>query len=262
MTPTGKTTQLSRSDIRRDGGTQSRAALDLETANRYAEMQREGVVFDPVIVYYGPDDRTPDDARKWHWLADGFHRDKMCEINDVATIVAEVRDGSRRDAILYAVGANAKEKLHRSREDKRFSVRMILSDTEWAERANNWIATQCHVSNDLVASVREEMEAEAKEKDEPAVTTTFRSESGKRTARSGPQAGGGTRTMNTANIGKRNGRKPVHVETRPVAIATLEKKLKRSPVKYAVQAIAAGWSLEQAIEVLTEVWEAIPVAED
>lgn len=253
--------QLEWSAVRMDGGTQSRVELSLETANRYAENMREGTEYDPIIVFHGPDDRTPADDPHY-WLADGFHRMKAYEINGVAVVIAHVYQGSRREAILYAVGANAKEKLHRSREDKRFSVRMILSDPEWAERANNWIATQCHVSNALVESVREEIEVEAKQKEQPAAMSTFRAESGKRIARSGPQAGGGTRTMNTANIGKRSGRKPVRIETRPAAIASLEKKLKRSPVKFAVQAIAAGWTLEQAIEVLTEAWEAVPVAEE
>jgi hypothetical protein len=46
----------------------------------------------------------------------------------LAKISADVREGSRRDAILYAVGANASHGLKRTNRDKRNAVRVLLKD--------------------------------------------------------------------------------------------------------------------------------------
>lgn len=52
-------------EIRSDGGTQSRARLELAVIAEYAECMRHGANFPPVVVYY--------DGQAY-WLADGFHR--------------------------------------------------------------------------------------------------------------------------------------------------------------------------------------------
>ncbi len=51
--------------IRTDGGTQPRAALDINTIRDYAELLHNGVKFPPVDVFWD---------RSEYWLADGFHR--------------------------------------------------------------------------------------------------------------------------------------------------------------------------------------------
>ena len=45
-------------------------------------------------------------------------------------IEAEIRDGTRRDAILYAVGANSDHGMKRSNRDKRNAVMTLLKDPE------------------------------------------------------------------------------------------------------------------------------------
>ena len=57
-----------------------------------------GVVFPPVIVFHDGAD---------YWLADGFQRLIAAEELGLTEFSADVREGTRRDAILYAVGANA-----------------------------------------------------------------------------------------------------------------------------------------------------------
>ena len=52
----------------------------------------------------------------------------------LAKISADVREGSRRDAILYAVGANAWRGLKRTNRDKRNAVMVLLKDPEWGRR--------------------------------------------------------------------------------------------------------------------------------
>ena len=60
-----------------------------------------------------------------------------------------VRAGTRRDAILFAVGANGDHGLRRTNEDKRRSVLVLLRDEEWGAKSDRWIATQAGVSNRL-----------------------------------------------------------------------------------------------------------------
>ena len=59
------TETLNPSQIRRDGGTQMRPALDMEKVGEYAELLVDGVDLGALAVIY---DGTN------HWLWDGFHR--------------------------------------------------------------------------------------------------------------------------------------------------------------------------------------------
>jgi hypothetical protein len=60
----------------------------------------------------------------------------------LAKISADVCEGSRRDAILYAVGANASHGLKRTNRDKRNAVRVLLKDPEWSRRQDVRTADQ------------------------------------------------------------------------------------------------------------------------
>src|SRR6185437_15961665 len=84
--------------IRLDGGTQSRLALNEEYIHELLEAVSAGETLPPVIIYYDGTD---------YWLADGFHRYHACKRNERETIASEIRQGTRRDAVLYSVGANA-----------------------------------------------------------------------------------------------------------------------------------------------------------
>jgi hypothetical protein len=90
-----------------------------------------------------------------YWVGDGFHRIEAYRRaiggNPNST---PVRAGSRRDAILYAAGANASHGLRRTQADKRRSVETLLMDAEWAKWSDREIARQCKVSADLVGAVR------------------------------------------------------------------------------------------------------------
>lgn len=72
-------------------------------------------------------------------------------------IAAEVRQGTRRDAILYSVGANATHGLRRTNADKRRAVETLLRDEEWSQWSNREIARQCGVSLNLVNSMRKDL---------------------------------------------------------------------------------------------------------
>lgn len=137
--------------IRTDGGTQSRAAISEETVADYVEaMSDPNTVFPPVIVYYDGED---------YWLADGFHRVAAWGRIGRNAVPADVRQGSRRRAILHSVAANAAHGLRRTNADKRRAVMTLLEDEEWAQWSNREIARRCAVSDVLVGDVRKALTA-------------------------------------------------------------------------------------------------------
>lgn len=134
--------------MRLDGGTQSRAVTDMDTVIKYAYDMEHGHVFPPVIVFYDGTD---------HWLADGFQRFKAAVELQWDRILADIRQGTRRDAILYSCGANAAHGLPRTNEDKRRAVRKLLEDEEWMSWSDVKIADIACVSHDFVSRLREEL---------------------------------------------------------------------------------------------------------
>jgi hypothetical protein len=141
-----ETTRLAITAIRTDGGTQTRAGMDSRTVLEYAEAMTEGVEFPPVVAFYDGTD---------YFLADGFHRVAAARRNGFLEIDAEVRQGTRRDAVLFSVGANAQHGLRRSQADKRRAVETLLADEEWRQWSNHVIAQRCNVSPPFVGKVRE-----------------------------------------------------------------------------------------------------------
>lgn len=129
------------------GGTQARVATNDEAISSYADAMLEGAQFPPIAVYY--------DGSKY-WLADGFHRFLAAQRNEAETIVADVYEGSRTDALRHALGANATNGIYRSNADKRNACEVALE--EWPTMSNAVIAELCKVSPDLVRRCRLEME--------------------------------------------------------------------------------------------------------
>lgn len=160
--------------IRTDGGTQTRSGLNMFTVDSYAEAMKDGIVFPPIVTYY-------DGAE--YWLADGFHRLAAAERAGHSAIDCEIRQGTRRDAILYSVGANANHGLQRTREDVRRAIDLLLRDDEWREWSDSAIAGKVGCNHKTVGSRRAELVAAGEIED-----------SGIRRAADG-------RMMNTAKIG-------------------------------------------------------------
>ena len=135
--------------IRRDGGTQQRARIDDDVVAEYADAYRAGRHLPALVVFYDGAD---------YWLADGFHRWRAAVRAELEDIDCEVRSGTRRDAVLHSVGANAHHGLRRTREDKRRAVHTLLLDEEWGSRSDRWIAEKCGVSHRTVAAHRADLE--------------------------------------------------------------------------------------------------------
>lgn len=135
------------SAIRADVALQPRVSLDIATIAEYAAAMRDGATFPPVVVFH-------DGAA--YWLADGFHRVAAARQAEAETIAADVRQGTRRDALLFAVGANADHGLRRTNADKRRAVEILLADEEWAGWSDSEIARRCAVSQPFASKVRGE----------------------------------------------------------------------------------------------------------
>lgn len=139
------TTRLQISRIRLDGGTQPRAAMNESAIADYAEVMTEGGALPPIQVYH-------DGECYWPW--DGFHRIAAHKRIGALEIDCEIRQGTRRDAILASCAANAAHGLRRTAEDKRRVVQMLLDDDEWSAWSNRKIAKACGVGWNLVNKMR------------------------------------------------------------------------------------------------------------
>ena len=175
-----KVKEISLSRIVAHQEVQARVAMNEETIEEYTEAMRNGDKFPPVVVF-------SDDDGASYWLADGFHRFEAAKEAGHNFIQAEIRSGGKREAILFAVGANSSHGLRRSREDKRNSVLKLLKDREWSQWSDREIARQCRVSHPLASKLRADL------------TGNFTSENQVRTYRT---KHGNLSAMNTRNIGR------------------------------------------------------------
>ena len=164
-------------DIQRSLDCQPREAINTGTVAEYAEQMMDGAAFPPVIVFK---------EGKNNWLADGFHRVFAAEEAGITEIEAEVRLGTKRDAILFSCGANAKHGLRRSHNDKRRAILALLNDKEWSKWSDREVARQCAVNHETVGTVRKTLTGEIASK------KTYRTKHGTVTS------------MDTSNIGKSN----------------------------------------------------------
>ena len=198
---TTETENLKLNEIRIDGGTQPRVAIDEQVVAEYAELYSSGVILPPVTVFF--DGAT-------YWLADGFHRYWANKRINCDYIIADVRQGTQRDAILHSVGANADHGLHRTNADKENAVRTLLtnplvsldeSGKPWSDRG---IARHCRISAPTVAKYRHTIKIYSMDSSEDSSGNN--DISGRRRAFIHPKTGKPT-TMRTGNIGRLSKRK-------------------------------------------------------
>jgi hypothetical protein len=154
---------------------QLRDRIDQDTVAEYAEDMRAGDEFPPIVLFFDGDK---------YWLADGMHRVAAARSLRWKDILADVRDGSYRDACLYAATkANRSHGLRLTNADKRKRVLALLNDEEWRTWSDSEIGRQCGVSHPFVGKIRQELSCNGYKIDERTV-----------------QRGGTVYTMNTANI--------------------------------------------------------------
>lgn len=160
-------------------------------------------MFPPVVVFYDGQD---------YWLADGFHRVKAAEQAMYKSIAVDLRYGTRREAVLHSVGANAIHGLRLTPADKRRAVVRLLSDSEWSKWSNVEIARQCAVSEKLVHNIKGELSSVSPRIDQADSDQQFGMDQqtvkdAKHLLEQQPveryaQRGGMTCTIDTTNLGK------------------------------------------------------------
>jgi hypothetical protein len=142
------TAEIKLDQLTLDEGLQPRSMMQMAVVDEYAEAMQDGAVFPAITVYLDGDLGT-------YWVADGFHRVAAARHAGRATIEAEIRDGDRREALLWSVQANATHGLRRSNLDKRRAVLALLEDQEWRTWSDREIARRTATSHAFVARVRE-----------------------------------------------------------------------------------------------------------
>jgi hypothetical protein len=143
-------------EITADPEVQARVELDEEVVADYSRAMleqvdtKEGLQFPPCTVFR--------EGKKTFWLADGFHRFNAALRTDgkVDRLDCEIRQGGKRDAMLFALGSNTDHGLRRTSADKRKAVSVILRDDEWKQWSSREIARRCGVSNTFVDNIRNE----------------------------------------------------------------------------------------------------------
>jgi hypothetical protein len=144
-------------DLTLDKTIQMRASLNRTAILDYAEAYERGDDLPAIVVFYRFGGKNK------RYVADGFHRvlarkhlaKKYPKDKRWQTIDAEVRDGGKREAVLYAAGSNMRHGVRRTNEDKRKAVITLLKDAEWRKWADSEIARQCGVSPPMVGKYRE-----------------------------------------------------------------------------------------------------------
>jgi hypothetical protein len=142
-----------------DKAMQPREKIDGATVDRYAELLLEGVAMPPVTVVY--------DGEKF-WLGDGFHRFYGHEKAGLREIEAEVRLGSKIDAIRISLKANAEHGRPRSDKDLKRAYRLAVQHDlvkPWdVEGVAKLIACTDRWARELTKDVREARDAEQRQK--------------------------------------------------------------------------------------------------
>jgi protein gp37 len=106
--------------IGRDPEIQAREEMNQDTLTQYSENWIAGIEFPPVLIFF--DGQT-------YWLADGWHRVQSAEDAGLESVPAEIRQGTRDDALWEAVAANKQHDTggqRRTNADKRRAVEIAV----------------------------------------------------------------------------------------------------------------------------------------
>lgn len=134
--------------IRFDGQTQMRAEINGDAVAEYRDAMKKGATFPPVKLFFDGCD---------YWIGDGYHRWHAAGDAGFTEIEADVAQGTRRDAILWACFANATNGVRRTNVDKRKAVETLLKDDEWGQWSDRVIADKCGVSQPFVGAIRKQL---------------------------------------------------------------------------------------------------------
>lgn len=124
-----------------------RAAICPETVATYADAMEEGAIFPPLDVFNVRGDGF--------LLADGWHRLRAAEMISFKLIKCTVHQGTKEDALAFALKANQQHGLRRTNADKRRAVEVAVK--MWGNMSSHAVSEMCGVGDDLVEAVRKQL---------------------------------------------------------------------------------------------------------
>lgn len=129
-----------------DAGTQIRESIKESVVTEYAERMTAGDAFPPVVLFH-------DGTR--YYMADGFHRGLASQRNGLEDIQADVRVGTKDDALWFALGANRTNGHQMTLADKRHAI--LLAVSTWPDRSMRQIADQVGCSSTYASRIKAEV---------------------------------------------------------------------------------------------------------
>lgn len=146
-----------------DTDLQIRCENDPDQIDNIKEAIEKGERLPPIVLFQ-------EHNEKFH-IADGWHRYYAHREKKTKTIEAYVHEGTKEDALKYALGANANHGLRRTNQDKRNAVLIALKSHNAIFKTdkikNVAVAELCKVAESFVRKIRKEQSATVK----PSVTT-------------------------------------------------------------------------------------------
>jgi len=134
---------LGLSAIRVDDDLRVRVAVDPRVVEEYARLIKRGTRFPPIDVF-------ADDLGLY--VADGQHRYLAHEQAGRTTIEAELRPGTKADALWYALGANKSHGKRLTERDVRHAIELAIK--MWPERTGLELSEHIGCSQGYVSKVR------------------------------------------------------------------------------------------------------------
>jgi hypothetical protein len=139
--------QMKVADITSEECLQMRVEMNEDAIAEYAHSMCGGTEFPPIIVVGDGEN---------YWLADGYHRVAAARRAEIESLKADVRTGSKRDAILVAIEANNQHGVRSTFEDRRKACIALLKDEEWSQWSNREIARRCGIAESSVRNIKKE----------------------------------------------------------------------------------------------------------
>jgi len=143
--PKVEPTMVALSAIKREKALICRArGLNAATVKEYAAAMTAGAEFPPVVVFR--------DGKGVHWLGDGHHRTEAAKAAGRTEILADVREGGRKEALLHAARANGEHGLRRTTADKQRAVELVLAACP--KMTDRQVGEACGVDHKTVAAAK------------------------------------------------------------------------------------------------------------
>jgi hypothetical protein len=135
---------LALGDITIDEAVQPRLKVDVDRVDDYKDAMADGAEFTPIVVFSS--------TEGGYLLADGRHRFEAAKSLGREVISAEIRSGTKRDAILYGIQANSIHGIRLTRDEKQRAATKLLTDPEWQQWSKERIGRLCGLSGHTIAT--------------------------------------------------------------------------------------------------------------